>query len=81
MVCEQNLFFYSSFVLVFTNGTTSPKKGFSRTCKLRAKKDVQLIIDDTYFCYVSTIDILKKILCEFLLMAQLFPNKIFSGTG
>ena len=38
MVCEQNLFFDSSFVLVFTNGTTFHKKGFSRTCKLRAKK-------------------------------------------
>ena len=72
--------FYSSFELVFTNGTTFPKKCFSRTFKLRAKKDVQLIIDDTYFCFVSTIDVFKVFLCEFSLMEQIFPMKIFSRT-
>ena len=70
--------FYCSVELVSTNGTTSPKKGFSRTFKLRAKKDVQLIIDDTYFCYVSTIDVFKVVLYEFSLMEQLFPRKLFS---
>ena len=44
------------------------------------KKDVQLIIDDTYFCYVRTIEVFKVVLCEFSLMEQIFPIKIFSRT-
>ena len=54
---SKNDVFKSSFVLVFTNGTTFPKKFFSRTCKLRGKNDVQLTFDDSYICYVSKIDV------------------------
>ena len=33
------------------------KKLFARTCLLRGKNDVQLNFDDSYFCYVSKIDV------------------------
>ena len=60
--------FQSSFLLVFTNGSTFLIKLFSRTCTLTGKNDVQLTFDESYIYVIRA----KLIFLKFF--ALVFTN-------
>ena len=68
--------FLSSFVLVFTNGTTFPEEIFSRTCTLRGKNDVQVTCYDSYICYVCKIDVLLSSFLSVFTTGTTFSEEI-----